>query len=141
MALVWCFLRPPSCLQKSLLRPGDSPRPALCLRLQKSLPPSYITHLGPPPVLSESESCSVASDSLRPHGLYSPCNSPGQNTRVCNLLQGIFPTQGSNSRLLCLLQVDSLPAEPSGKPGKLIIYYNSQKFCPLFLLSQHLHLI
>ena len=28
----------------------------------------------------ESESHSVASDSLRPHGLYSPWNSPGQNT-------------------------------------------------------------
>ena len=29
---------------------------------------------------SESESRSVVSDSLRPHGLYSPWNSPGQNT-------------------------------------------------------------
>ena len=28
---------------------------------------------------SESESCSVVSDSLRPHGLHSPWNSPGQN--------------------------------------------------------------
>ena len=39
------------------------------------------------------------SDSLRPHGLYSPWNSPGQNTGVgsLSLLQGIFPTQGSNS--------------------------------------------
>ena len=37
------------------------------------------------------------SDSLRPHGLYSPWNSPGQNTGVGSLflLQGIFPTQGS----------------------------------------------
>ena len=50
---------------------------------------------------SESESHSVPSDSLRPHGLYSPWNSPGQNTRVgrCSLLQGIFPTQGSNPGL------------------------------------------
>ena len=33
--------------------------------------------------------------------LYSPWNSPGQNTGVgsCSLLQGIFPTQGSNSGL------------------------------------------
>ena len=39
---------------------------------------------------------------LRPHGLYSPWNSPGQNTGVgCHfLLQGIFPTQGSNPGLL-----------------------------------------
>ena len=44
----------------------------------------------------------VMSDSLWPHGLYSPWNSPGQNTRVGSLplLQGIFPTQGSNSSLL-----------------------------------------
>ena len=35
------------------------------------------------------------------HGPYSPWNSPGQNTRVgsCSLLQGIFPTQGSNPGL------------------------------------------
>ena len=32
--------------------------------------------------LLKSESCSVLSDSLRPHGLYSPWNSPGQNTGV-----------------------------------------------------------
>ena len=40
------------------------------------------------------ESSSVVSDSLRPHGLYSPWNSPGQNTGVgsLSLLQGIFPT-------------------------------------------------
>ena len=29
-----------------------------------------------------SESCSVMSDSCDPHGLYSPWNSPGQNTGV-----------------------------------------------------------
>ena len=53
---------------------------------------------------SESESHSAMSDSLRPHGLYSPWNSPGQNTEVgsLSLLQGIFPTQGFNSGLpLC----------------------------------------
>ena len=38
------------------------------------------------------------SNSLRPHRLHSPWNSPGQNTGAGNrsLLQGIFPTQGSN---------------------------------------------
>ena len=48
-----------------------------------------------------SESCSVMSDSLWPHGLYSPWNSPGQNTGVRSLPlhQGIFPTQGSNPDL------------------------------------------
>ena len=51
---------------------------------------------------SESETCSVMSSSLRPHGLYSPWNSSGQNTGVgsLSLLQGIFPTQGSNPGLL-----------------------------------------
>ena len=41
------------------------------------------------------------SDSLGPHGLYSPWNSPGQNTGVgsLSLLQGIFPAQGSNRHL------------------------------------------
>ena len=78
------------------------------------------------------ESCSVVSDSLQPHGLYSPWNSPGQNTGVgsLSLLQGIFPTQGSNPglphcrRILPALQADSsciagrffLPVEPQGKP-------------------------
>ena len=52
--------------------------------------------------MSESESRSVVFDSLWPHGLYSPWNSPGQNTQVggLSLLQGIFPTQGPNPGLL-----------------------------------------
>ena len=39
---------------------------------------------------------------LRPHGLYSPWDSPGQNAGVGSrsLLQGIFPTQGSNPGFL-----------------------------------------
>ena len=50
---------------------------------------------------------SVVSHSLWPHGLYRtrllrPWDSPGKNTGVgCHcLLQGIFPTQGSNPGLL-----------------------------------------
>ena len=45
-----------------------------------------------------SESRSVVSDSLPPHTLHSPWNSPGQNTGMGShaLLQRIFPTQGSN---------------------------------------------
>ena len=46
--------------------------------------------------------------------------SPGKNTGVgCPaLLQGIFPTQGLNPHLLCLLhwQGGSLPLEPHGTP-------------------------
>ena len=42
------------------------------------------------------------SDSLQLHGLYIPWNTPGQSTGVgsLSLLQGIFPTQGSNPGLL-----------------------------------------
>ena len=52
-------------------------------------------------LLKWNESCLVVSDSLRPHGLYSPWNSLGQNTAVgnCSLLQGIFLTQGLNPGL------------------------------------------
>ena len=44
------------------------------------------------------------SDSLRPHGLYSPWNSPDQNTGVgsLSLLQGIFPTQ-DQTRVSCIV--------------------------------------
>ena len=44
---------------------------------------------------------------LRTQGLYSPWNSLGQNTGVgsLSLLQGIFPTQGSNPGLLHCRQI------------------------------------
>ena len=52
-------------------------------------------------------SCSIVADPLRTHGrqptrLLCPWDSPGKNTEVgCHaLLQGIFPTQGSNLRLM-----------------------------------------
>ena len=53
-------------------------------------------------IIPESESQSVMSDFLWPHGLHSPWNSPGQNTGVgsLSLLRGIFLTQGSNPGLL-----------------------------------------
>ena len=52
-------------------------------------------------VMKWSESRSVVSSSLQPHALYSPWSSPGKNTGVVSLflLQGIFPTQGSNPGL------------------------------------------
>ena len=54
---------------------------------------------------------------LQLHGLYSPCNSPGQNTWVGSgsLLQWIFPNPGIEPRCPTL-RADSLPAEPQGKP-------------------------
>ena len=67
----------------------------------------------------ESESCSVVSEFLLPHGLYSLWNSPGQNFGVgsCSLFQGIFPIQVSNPGPT--LQRDSLPAEPQRKPKNI----------------------
>ena len=67
--------------------------------------------------VSENESCLVMSDSLRPYGLYSPWNSPGKNTGMdsLSLLQGDLPNPGIEPRSPTL-QVDSLPAEPQGKP-------------------------
>ena len=54
-----------------------------------------------------------------------PWDSPGKITGVgCHfLLQRIFPTQGLNPRLLCLLQwqVSSLPLVPPGKPFPYIV--------------------
>ena len=54
-----------------------------------------------------SESHSVMSYPLQSHGLYSAWNSPSQNTGMgsLSLLQGIFPTQGSNPGLLCCWQI------------------------------------
>ena len=51
-----------------------------------------------------SESCSVVSNSLWPHGLYSPWNSPGQNTGVgsFSLLQGIFPPR-DQTQVSCIV--------------------------------------
>ena len=53
-------------------------------------------------IILGSESCSVVSDFLRLHGLYSPWNAPSQNTGVGSLspLQGIFSIQGLNLGLL-----------------------------------------
>ena len=70
---------------------------------------------------------SVVSNSVRPCGpqpasLLHPWDSPGKNTGMSGqvLLQGIFPTQGSNPCLLSLLhwQLVSLPLAPPGKLGQ-----------------------
>ena len=69
---------------------------------------------------SESERRSVVSDSLRPPGLYSPWNSPGQNTGVGSLplprrSGWDLPNPVIKPRSPTL-QADSLPAELTGKP-------------------------
>ena len=71
-----------------------------------------------------SESCSVLSYSLQPHGLFSPWNFTEQNTGVgsLSLLQGIFPTQGSTQ--VSRIADRFFPAEP---PGKLYSYQNPHR--------------
>ena len=85
------FILHPEQMQGAL-HPGDSTAPfLLCLLTEKKV----------------KVSCSVMSDSLRPHGLHSSWNSLGQNTGVggYSLLQGILPTQGSNPGLLHCWQI------------------------------------
>ena len=62
---------------------------------------NYTVSVIPMEEKSKSESLSVVSNSLPPHGLYSSWNSPGQDIGVgsLSLLQRIFPTQGSNPGL------------------------------------------
>ena len=64
-----------------------------------------------------SESHSVVSICLGSHELYSPWNSPGQNTGLGNLsfLQGDLLNPGIEPSSPTL-QADSLQAEPPGKP-------------------------
>ena len=103
---------PASLLHSSFLIPSSTKGPRSCSLLykvneerktEKCENPSWghTTSKWPNKVKSESESHSVVSGSLRPYGLYSLWNSPGQNTRVSShsLLQGIFPSQRSNPGL------------------------------------------
>ena len=73
--------------------PGAETSARVCWRGKSWL----CSHGASTPSTRESESRSVVSDSLRPHGLY----SPGQDTGVgsLSLVQEIFPTQGSNPGL------------------------------------------
>ena len=59
----------------------------------------------------------LAINSLWPHGLYRPWNSPGQDTKAgsCPFLQGIFPNPEIEPRSPAL-QADSSSAELPGKP-------------------------
>ena len=63
---------------------------------------SWVTEQQETKVKVKESTSAQSCPTLQPHGLHSPWNSPGQNTGVGNLslLQGIFPTQGSNPGLL-----------------------------------------
>ena len=74
------------------------------------------------PTICDPIDCSLPGSSV-------PGDSPGKNTGVCchALLQGIFPTQGSNPRLGCLLhwQVDSLPLSHFSFQNKCLLSQSS----------------
>ena len=73
------------------------------------------------------EICSVTSNSLWPHGLYSPWNSPDQNTGVgsLSLLQGIFLIQGLNTGLLHRRWI--LYSWTTGKAWKIALFSHTSK--------------
>ena len=88
----------------------------------------------------ESVSCSVVSDSLWPHELWLTrllClwNSPGKNTGVGShtLLQGIFPTQGSNPgsphcrQILYHLSHQGIPYKQDGDEQDIILACQAEK--------------
>ena len=84
----------------------------------------------------KSESRSVMSDSLQPHGLYSPRNSLGQNTGVgsLSLLQGIFPTQGLNPDLpQCRQILYQLSHKGSPGSGILLLKKSWTKVSPVYV--------
>ena len=66
-----------------------------------------------------SQICSVVSNSLQPHGIYSPWDSPGQNTGVGFPFPADLPDPGIEPGAPAL-QVDSLSTEPSGKPLRML---------------------
>ena len=79
----------------------------------------------------ECETHSVVCSCLRPHGLYSPWNSPGRNTGEgsLSLLQGIFPIQGSNPGFLHCRQILYLLSH-QGSPVIVCMSAQSLQSCP-----------
>ena len=77
----------------------------------------------------------IHSSSLWSHGLYSPWNSPGQNTGVgsLSLLQRIFPTQGLNPGLpRCRWILYQLSHKGSPRILEWVAYpFSSRSFQPM----------
>ena len=85
------------------------------------------------------QSCPTLCDAMdcSPQGSSAHGDFPGKNTGVgCHaLLWGIFPTQGSNFCVLCLLywQAVSLPIAPPGKPSLLYQFSSVQSLSRVWL--------
>ena len=105
----WAFLLQVWSKEPAPFTPSPTLGPLIhWINLPRILPKPVMA--GPVLLPCESESCSVVSSSLQPHELYNPWNSPGQNTGAgsCSLVQGIFPTQGSNPGLRYCRQIFNL---------------------------------
>ena len=78
-----------------------------------------------------------------PTRLLCPWDSSSKNTGVgCHVFfQGIFPTQGSNMHLLCLLHwlAGSLPPGPSGKPFPKSNWLHTQRKSPSWRIILEYH--
>ena len=128
------------CILKNPCIPGISPTWSECMKsiinLLQDRPIYSIVSVGHVCV------CSVVSNSLWPHGLQlarllCPWNFPGKNTEVgCHfLLQGIFPSQGSNLYPL-LWYADSLSLTHQGSPPCQTVFDLMNKF-DLWMCSQN----
>ena len=96
---------------------------------------SLLVTLGVRVFEGESGSCSVISNSLPPHGLYSSWDSPGQNTALDrhSLFQGLFPTQELNPglphcrQILYQLSHQGSPLGGNGRKSKTL-FLRREKF-------------
>ena len=106
----------------------------LCDPIDCSIPGSCVLHY-----LQESEWKLLNPVWLRLHGLYSPWNSPGQNTGMgsLSLLQGIFPIHGLNPGLLhCRQILYQLSHKGSPlSPRVCLNSYSLSQWCYLTILS------
>ena len=76
----------------------------------------------------------VVSDSLQPHGLQSPWNSPGQNTGLgsCSLPQWIFLTQ---SNQVSCIAANSLSTELPGNPKEICTHMQEKTYTKIFIVA------
>ena len=70
---------------------------------------------------SESESCSVMSDSLRPHGLYCSWNSPARTLEWVTFPFSMGSSEHMDQTQVFHIAVDDLPGELQGKPIQTLV--------------------
>ena len=87
-------------------------------------------------VESESETRSVMSDFLRPHGLYNPWTPPDQDTGVgsLSLLHRIFPTQELNPGLLHWRWILYQLSHKGNPKQVLIVLFSLTPILPFFVI-------